>query len=257
VFKLNPIATNCTFSSASFYPTIVGSFYSSCESSTPLFYTAPDNRQALPCIRYEPRSTPKNLARNQPEEILLKTRLKQESIASSAIPPELFAATSAITKNSGIYDRNRALHHKILAQRDRHAPRRDRYRSARSATRATPQNENVAIGRTKAQNPRFSAQKKGNIQRHETLTDRSLQAFLPAIAARTWDDIAHRYNLEKAAQVGTRSLQLTRKPLQKAARSTQLTGYQARSFWQWIEPPPDIPIRIPQGAASLQKGGAL
>ena len=173
--KLNPIATTCNFSSSSFYPTIVGSFYNlSCESFTSSFYTT----------------------------------------------------------------------------RDRHAQRRDRYRSARSATRATPQNENVTIGRTKAQNPRFSAQKKGNIQRHETLTDRSLQAFLPAIAARTWDDIAHRYNLEKAAQVGTRSLQLTRKPLQKAARSTQLTGYQARSFWQWIEPPPDIPIRIPQGAAS-------
>ena len=120
----------------------------------------------------------------------------------------------------------------------------------------TPQNENATIGRTKAENPRCSAQKKGNLQRHETLTDRSLQAFLPAIAVRTWDDIAHRYNLEKAAQVGTRSLQLTRKPLQKAARSTQLTDYQARSFWQWIEPPPDLPICIPQGAASLQEGGA-
>jgi len=105
----------------------------------------------------------------------------------------------------------------------------------------------VAIGRTRAENPRFSAQKKGNLQRHETLTDRSLQAFLAAISVRTWDDIAHRYNLEKAAQVGTRSLQITIKPLQKAARS----------FWQWIEPPPDLPNSVTQGAASLQKGGAL
>ena len=141
--------------------------------------------------------------------------------------------------------------------RDRHAQRRDRYRSARSATRATPQNENATIGRTKAQNPRCSAQKKGNLRRHETLTDRSLQAFLAAIAVRKRDDIAHRYNLEKAAQVGTRSLQITIKPLQKAARSTQLTDYQARSFWLWIEPPPDLPNSVTQGAASLQKGGAL
>ena len=148
-----------------------------------------------------PRSPSKNLARNQPEEILLKTRLKQVSIASSAIPPELFAASID-----------------------------------------TRQNEIVSIGRTRAENPRCSAQKKGNLRRHETLTDRSLQAFLPAIAVRTWDDIAHRYNLEK--------------PLHKAARSTQLTDYQARSFWQWIEPPPDLPICIPQCAASLQKGGA-
>ena len=92
--------------------------------------------------------------------------------------------------------------------RDRHAQRRDRYRSARSATRATPQNEIVAIGRTRAENPRFSAQKKGNLQRHETLTDRSLQAFLPALSVRTWDEIRHRYNLKKAAQVGTRSTQI-------------------------------------------------
>ena len=128
----------------------------------------------------------------------------------------------------------------------------------------TRQNENATIGRARAENPRCSAQKKGWLQRHETLTDRSLQAFLPAIAVRTWDDIAHRYNLEKAAQVGTRSLQLTRKPLQKAARtlratkcSTQLTDYQARSFWLWIEPPPDLPNSVTQGAASLQKGGAV
>ena len=141
-------------------------------------------------------------------------------------------------------------HHKILAQRDRH-------KSAQIGTIDTCQNENATIGRTKAQNPRCSAQKKGWLQRHETLTDRSLQAFLPAIAVRTWDDIAHRYNLEKAAQVGTRSLQITIKPLQKAARSTQLTDYQARSFWQWIEPPPDLPNSVTQGAASLQKGGAL
>ena len=126
-----------------------------------------------------------------------------------------------------------------------------------AASIATRQNENVAIGRTKAQNPRCSAQKKGNLRRHETLTDRSLQAFLAAIAVRKRDDIAHRYNLEKAAQVGTRSLQITIKPLQKAARtlratkcSTQLTDYQARSFWQWIEPPPDLPICILEGAAS-------
>ena len=201
-----------------------------------LVYTAP--RKDL---------THRSPARNQPEEILLKTLLKQESIASSAIPPELFAASNAFIQDLDFYDHNRALHRHVLRQRDRHAPRRDRYRSARSATRATPQNEDVTIGRTKAQNPRFSAQKKGNLRRHETLTDRSLQAFLPALSVRTWDDIAHRYNLEKAAQVGTRSLQITIKPLQKAARS----------FWQWIEPPPDIPIRIPQGAASLQKGGAL
>jgi len=109
-----------------------------------------------------------------------------------------------------------------------------------AASIATRQNENVAIGRTKAQNPRCSAQKKGNLRRHETLTDRSLQAFLAAIAVRKRDDIAHRYNLEKAAQVGTRSLQITIKPLQKAARS----------FWQWIEPPPDLPICILEGAAS-------
>jgi len=115
-----------------------------------------------------------------------------------------------------------------------------------AASIATRQNEIVSIGRTKAQNPRCSAQKKGNLRRHETLTDRSLQAFLAAIAVRKRDDIAHRYNLEKAAQVGTRSLQITIKPLQKAARR----------FWQWIEPPPDLPICILEGAASLQKGGA-
>jgi len=141
---------------------------------------------------------------------------------------------------------------------------KSRSSSRNLVSRNEPQNENATIGRIKAENPRCSAQKKGNIQRHETLTDRSLQAFLPAIAVRTWDDIAHRYNLKKAAQVGTRSLQLTRKPLQKAARtlratkcSTQLTDYQARSFWLWIEPPPDLPNSVTQGAASLQKGGAV
>jgi len=204
------------------------------------FYTTLDHTQLIQRNDLKSRSTSRNLVRNQPEEILLKTRPNQEFIDRSAITPEKFAATSAITKNSGGYERNRATHHNVLAQGNR-------YRSARSATRATPQNEDATIGRTKAENPRCSAQKKGNIQRHETLTDRSLQAFLPAIAARTWDDIAHRYNLEKAAQVGTRSLQLTRKPLQKAARS----------FWQWIEPPPDLPNSVTQGAASLQKGGAL
>ena len=44
--------------------------------------------------------------------------------------------------------------------------------------------------------------------------------------------LRHRYNLKKAAQVGTRSTQLTRKPPQTEARSTQLTDYQARRFWQ-------------------------
>ena len=34
--------------------------------------------------------------------------------------------------------------------------------------------------------------------------------------------LRHRYNLKKAAQVGTRSTQLTRKPAQTEARSTQL-----------------------------------
>ena len=72
----------------------------------------------------------------------------------------------------------------------------------------TRQNENATIGRTKAENPRCSAQKKGWLQRHETLTDRSLQAFLPALSVRTWDEIRHRYNLKKAAQVGTRSTQI-------------------------------------------------
>ena len=147
-----------------------------------------------------PRSSSRNLVRNEPQKI----------------PPELFAASID-----------------------------------------TRQNEIVSIGRTRAENPRCSAQKKGNLRRHETLTDRSLQAFLPAIAVREWARSGIRYNLKKAAQVGTRSLQLTRKPPQTEARSTQLTDYQARSFWQWIEPPPDLPICIPQCAASLQKGGAL
>ena len=236
MFKLNPIATNCNFSSASFYPTIVGSFYNlSCESSA-LFYTTRDHTQLFDCNGFQSRSTPKNLARNQPEEILLKTRLKQESIASSAIPPELFAATIAFIQDLDFYEQNRAHHHNVLAQGNR-------YRSARSATRATPQNEDVAIGRTKAENPRCSAQKKGNLRRHETLTDRSLQAFLPALSVREWARSGIRYNLKKVARVGT--------------RSTQADSYQARSFWQWIEPPPDIPICIPQGAASLQEGGAL
>ena len=44
--------------------------------------------------------------------------------------------------------------------------------------------------------------------------------------------LRHRYNLKKAAQVGTRSTQLTRKPAQTEARSTQITDYQARRFWQ-------------------------
>ena len=247
MFKLNPIATNCNFSSASFYPTIVGSFYNlSCESSA-LFYTTRDHTQLFDCKGFQSRSAP-NLARNQPEEILLKTRLKQESIASSAIPPELFAATIAFTKNSGIYDRNRAHHHKILAQRDRHAPRRDRYRSAQIATIVTRKNEDATIGRTKAQNPRCSAQKKGNLQRHETIADKSLQAFLSAIAVRKRDEIRHRYNLKKTAQVGTRGLQITIKPLQKAARSThatkcslQLIDFQECSFWQWFKQPSDLP----------------
>ena len=107
----------------------------------------------------------------------------------------------------------------------------------------TRQNEIVSIGRTRAENPRCSAQKKGNLRRHETLTDRSLQAFLPALSVREWARSGIRYNLKKVARVGT--------------RSTQADSYQARSFWQWIEPPPDIPICIPQGAASLQEGGAL
>ena len=174
-----------------------------------------------------PRSSSRNLVRNEPQKI----------------PPELFAASNAFIQDLDFYDHNRALHRHVLRQRERHAPRRDRYRSGQIATAVTSKNENATIGRTKAENPRFSAQKKGNIQRHETLTDRSLQAFLPALSVRTWDDIAHRYNLEK--------------PLHKAARSTpSRTDYQARSFWQWIEPPPDLPICIPQCAASLQEGGA-
>ena len=174
--KLNPIATNCNFSSASFYPTIVGSFYNlSCESSA-LFYTTRDHTQLFDCKGFQSRSTP-NLARNQPEEILLKTRPNQEFIDRSAITPEKFAATSAFIQDLDFYEQDRAIHHKILAQRERHAPRSDRYRSGQIAT------------------------------------------------------------------VGT--------------RSTQADSYQARSFWQWIEPPPDIPICIPQGAASLQEGGAL
>jgi len=92
-------------------------------------------------------------------------------------------------------------HHKILAQRDRH-------KSAQIGTIDTCQNENATIGRTKAQNPRCSAQKKGNIQRHETIADKSLQAFLAAIAVRKRDEIRHRYNLKKEAQVGTRSTQI-------------------------------------------------
>ena len=127
--------------------------------------------------------------------------------------------------NSGIYERNRALHRHVLAQRDRH-------RSDQIGTIDTRQNENVTIGRTKAQNPRCSAQKKGNLQRHKTIADKSLQAFLSEIAVRKRDEIRHRYNLKKAAQVGARSTQLTRKPSQTEARSTQLTDYQARSFWQ-------------------------
>ena len=244
MFKLNPIATNCNFSSASFYPTIVGSFYNlSCEpfTFTSSFYTTRDHTQLIQRNDLKSRSTPKkNLVRNEPQKI----------------PPELFAASNAFIQDLDFYDHNRALHRHVLRQRERHAPRRDRYRSGQIATAVTSKNENATIGRTKAQNPRFSAQKKGNIQRHETLTDRSLQAFLPAIAVRTWDEIRHRYNLKKAAQVGTRSLQITIKPLQKAARSTQLTDYQARSFWQCPQPPPDLPSRIPQGAASLQEGGA-
>ena len=103
--------------------------------------------------------------------------------------------------NSGIYERNRALHRHVLAQPDRH-------KSDQIGTIDTCQNENATIGRTKAQNPRCSAQKKGNLQRHETIADKSLQAFLAAIAVRTWDEIRHRYNLKKAAQVGTRSTQI-------------------------------------------------
>jgi hypothetical protein len=47
------------------------------------------------------RSTPKNLARNQPEEILLKTR-PSKNCRHSAFTPEKFAATGAkIDTNSG------------------------------------------------------------------------------------------------------------------------------------------------------------
>ena len=213
---------------------LLNSFYSSCESSTLLFYTALDQTQALLCISYEPRSRPKNPAKDQSEEILLKTRSDHESIDRSAITPELFAAAIAFTKNSGIYKRNRSLHHKILRQGSS-------YRSAQCATSATSQNENATIGRTKAENPRCSAQKKGNLRRHETLTDRSLQAFLPALSVREWARSGIRYSLKKAAQVGTRSLQLTRKPLQTEARSTQLIDDQGRSFWQWFRQPSDLP----------------
>ena len=44
-----------------------------------------------------------------------------------------------------------------------------------------------------------------------------------------------------ATPVGTRSLQLTKKPPQKAARSTQLIGDQECSFWQWFKQPSDLP----------------
>ena len=127
--------------------------------------------------------------------------------------------------NSGIYERDREIDRYVLRQPDRH-------RSDQIGTIDTRQNENVTIGRTKAQNPRCSAQKKGNLQRHETIADKSLQAFLSEIAVRKRDEIRHRYNLKKAAQVGTRSTQLTRKPAQVGTRSTQLTDYQARRFWQ-------------------------
>jgi len=109
-----------------------------------------------------------------------------------AVPPDL---PNSVTQGFSIE------HHKILAQPDRH-------KSDQIGTIDTCQNEDATIGRTKAQNPRCSAQKKGWLQRHETLTDRSLQAFLPALSVRTWDEIRHRYNLKKAAQVGTRSTQI-------------------------------------------------
>lgn len=192
---------------------LVDSFYSSCESSTLLFYTALDNRQALLWRGFQLQKTP------------LDACLKRKLIDRSAI---------AFTKNSGIYDRNRALHHKILRQRDR-------YRSAQCATSATRQNENATIERTKAENPRCNAQKKGSLRRHETPTDRSLQAFLPALSVREWARSGIRYSLKKAAQVGTRSLQLRRKPLQTGARSTQLIDDQGRSFWQWFRQPSDLP----------------
>ena len=92
-------------------------------------------------------------------------------------------------------------HRKILAQRDRH-------KSAQIGTIDTRQNENVAIGRTEAENPRCSAQKKGNLRRHETIADKGLRAFLSVIAGRKRSEIGHRYNLKKAAQVGTRSTQI-------------------------------------------------
>ena len=44
-----------------------------------------------------------------------------------------------------------------------------------------------------------------------------------------------------ATPVSTRSLQLTKKPPQKAARSTQLIGDQECSFWQWFKQPSDLP----------------
>ena len=241
MFKLNPIATNCTFSSASFYPTIVGSFYNlSCESSTSLYHTL-DHTQLIQRNDLKSRSTPKNLARNEPPKIPPETLLKQESIASSAIPPQLFAASIAFIQDLDFYEQDRAIGHNVLAQGNR-------YRSARSATRATPQNEDVAIGRTRAENPRCSAQKKDDLQRHETIADKGLRAFLSAIAGRKRSEIGHRYNLKKAAQVGTRSTQITIKPLQKAARSThattrslQLINFQKCCFWQWFKQPSDLP----------------
>ena len=181
-----------------------------------------------------PRSTPKNLARNEPPKIPPETLLKQESSASSAIPPELFAATIDFTKNSGIYERNRAHDRHVLRQRDRH-------KSDQVGTIDTRQDEAVAIGQEKTEYA-LSRRKYAVRTKHETLTGRSLRAFLPTIAVRTWGASANRCSLEK--------------PSQTEARSTQLTNYQERNFWQWIEPPPDIPICILEGAAFLKKGGA-
>ncbi len=213
---------------------LLNSFYSSCESFTSSFYTTRDHTQLIQRNDLKSRSTPKNLTRNEPPKIPLETLLKQESIASSAIPPELFAASIAFIQDLDFYEQDRAIHHNVLAQGNR-------YRSARSATRATPQNEDATIGRTRAENPRCSAQKKDDLQRHETIADKGLRAFLSAIAGRKQSEIGHRYNLKKAARVGTRSTQITIKPSQTEARSTQMIDDQECSFWQWFKQPSDLP----------------
>ena len=193
-----------------------------------LVYTAP--RKDL-----THRSPARNLVRNEPQKIPLERLLKRKSISSSAITPEKFAATIAFIQDLGFYKQNRALNYSVLTQRNRH-------RSAQIIKIDTRQNEAVSIVQDETEYA-LSSRKFAVRTKHETSPGESLRAFLPAIAVRTWGASANRCSLEKSAQT--------------EARSTQADSYQGRNFWQWIEPPPDLPICIPQGAASLQKGGAL